>query len=88
MLTEITHTIKLCRVFVSDVYIKKIMIVRLLNFLGMLFSSIVSGLLTGAFGRKFFLIFGFSGVFVFNLVAGSSQTFEILVTAKFFEGLL
>ncbi|CAB3251085.1 unnamed protein product [Arctia plantaginis] len=63
-------------------------VLNAMPYTGMLFSSIVSGLLTGAIGRKFFLVFGFSGVFVFNLVAASSQTFEVLVTAKFFEGLL
>lgn len=55
---------------------------------GMLFSTIIAGFLTDTFGRKFFLVFGFGGMFLFMVIAGSSQTFEVLITAKFFEGVL
>lgn len=54
----------------------------------MLLSSIVAGFLTDAFGRKIFLTVGFGGLFICTVIAGSSQTYEVLVTAKFFEGLL
>ncbi|KAF9422336.1 hypothetical protein HW555_001926 [Spodoptera exigua] len=57
-------------------------------YVGMLISSVVAGFLTDAFGRKIFLGVGFIGLFIFQLIGGSSQTFEILATAKFFEGLL
>ena len=54
----------------------------------MLLSSVVAGFLTDAFGRKIFLGVGFLGLFIVQLVGGSSQTFEVLATAKFLEGLL
>nr|XP_049700801.1 synaptic vesicle glycoprotein 2A isoform X1 [Helicoverpa armigera]XP_049700802.1 synaptic vesicle glycoprotein 2A isoform X2 [Helicoverpa armigera] len=57
-------------------------------YVGMLISSVVAGFLTDAFGRKIFLGVGFLGLFIFQLIGGSSQTFELLATAKFFEGLL
>uniref|UniRef100_A0A2H1VK18 SFRICE_002839 n=1 Tax=Spodoptera frugiperda TaxID=7108 RepID=A0A2H1VK18_SPOFR len=57
-------------------------------YVGMLISSVVAGFLTDAFGRKIFLGVGFIGLFIFQLIGGSSQTFEVLATAKFFEGLL
>ncbi|KAJ8717445.1 hypothetical protein PYW08_005844 [Mythimna loreyi] len=57
-------------------------------YVGMLLSSVVAGFLTDAFGRKIFLGIGFLGLFIFQVIGGSSQTFEVLATAKFFEGLL
>ncbi|XP_037873607.1 synaptic vesicle glycoprotein 2A isoform X2 [Bombyx mori] len=56
-------------------------------YLGSLFSSVLAGFLTDTFGRKRFLILGFGGIFIFTLLAGSSQTYEVLLTAKFFEGM-
>lgn len=55
---------------------------------GMLFSSVIGGFLTDAFGRKIFLVLGNLGIFIFTLISASSGTFEILVSAKFFEGVL
>ncbi|CAB3251084.1 unnamed protein product [Arctia plantaginis] len=55
---------------------------------GMLLSAIIAGFLTDAFGRKIFIVVGFTGQFVFTVVEASSQTYELLVAAKFFEGLL
>lgn len=54
----------------------------------MLLSSVVSGFLTDTFGRKIFVVVGNGGIFVFTLIAGTSQTYELLITAKFFEGIL
>lgn len=54
----------------------------------MLFSAIIAGFLTDAFGRKIFIVGGFTGQFVFTVVEASSQTYNLLVAAKFFEGLL
>lgn len=55
---------------------------------GMLFSSIVAGFLTDTFGRKIFIHTGYGGIFIFTVIGGSSQNYEVLVTAKFFEGML
>ncbi|XP_053614510.1 uncharacterized protein LOC128677584 [Plodia interpunctella] len=63
-------------------------ILNAIPYLGMLFSSVLAGFLTDAFGRKIFLLFGFAGTFVFTVISGTSQTYNILVTSKFFEGLL
>lgn len=57
-------------------------------FAGMLFSAIIAGFLTDAFGRKIFIVGGFTGQFVFTVVEASSQTYNLLVAAKFFEGVL
>ncbi|KAG6458862.1 synaptic vesicle glycoprotein 2B [Manduca sexta] len=57
-------------------------------YLGMLFSTVIAGFLTDTFGRKIFVVFGYGGMFLFLFIAGSSQTFEVLITAKFFEGIL
>lgn len=54
----------------------------------MLLSSLVAGFMTDAFGRKMFIVGGNLGIFIFTLVAASSQTFEVLLFAKFFEGLM
>ncbi|XP_060805650.1 uncharacterized protein LOC106137269 [Amyelois transitella] len=63
-------------------------ILNAMPYLGMLFSSVVAGFLTDTFGRKIFLLLGFGGLFLFTVIAGTSQTYDVLVTAKFFEGLL
>ncbi|XP_059059585.1 synaptic vesicle glycoprotein 2A-like [Achroia grisella] len=55
---------------------------------GMLFSSLVAGFLTDTFGRKIFIHIGYGGIFIFTVIGGSSQSYELLVTAKFFEGML
>ncbi|KAM3959259.1 uncharacterized protein ACR2FA_006688 [Aphomia sociella] len=55
---------------------------------GMLFSSVVAGFLTDTFGRKIFIQAGYGGIFICNIIGGSSQNYEVLVVAKFFEGLL
>ncbi|CAH2042667.1 unnamed protein product, partial [Iphiclides podalirius] len=57
-------------------------------YIGMTLVSIIAGFLTDTFGRKIFLVSGFGGLFLFSVVAGSSQTYEVLVMAKFFEGIL
>ncbi|CAH0713119.1 unnamed protein product, partial [Brenthis ino] len=57
-------------------------------YFGMILLSIVGGFLSDTFGRKFFLIFGFGGVFIFTVLGGCSQTYSVLITAKFFEGVL
>ncbi|KAL0820157.1 hypothetical protein ABMA28_006091 [Loxostege sticticalis] len=57
-------------------------------YIGMLFSSIIAGFLTDTFGRKVFIYTGSIGMGFFLIVSGSSQTFEVLVTSKFFEGIL
>lgn len=57
-------------------------------YIGMLFSSILAGFLADTFGRKKFLLTGYGGIFIFTLIGGSSQSYEVLVTAKFLEGIL
>ncbi|XP_013137143.1 PREDICTED: synaptic vesicle glycoprotein 2C-like [Papilio polytes] len=57
-------------------------------YIGMTLVSILVGFLTDTFGRKIFLVSGFCGLFLFTVVGGSSQSYEVLITAKFFEGIL
>ncbi|KAJ0173953.1 hypothetical protein K1T71_010099 [Dendrolimus kikuchii] len=57
-------------------------------YVGMLLVSAVAGFLTDTFGRKMFLKIGFGGMFFFTIIAGSSQTYEVLLAAKFFEGAM
>ncbi|XP_052743698.1 synaptic vesicle glycoprotein 2B [Bicyclus anynana] len=57
-------------------------------FLGMILVSVVAGFLTDTFGRKYFVLLGFGGLFVFTLISSTSQNYIVLVTAKFFEGML
>ncbi|GBP19442.1 Synaptic vesicle glycoprotein 2B [Eumeta japonica] len=59
-----------------------------ITYFGMLFSSIIAGFLTDTFGRKIFLQCGFGGIFLCTLVAGTGQTYRVLIAAKFFEGVL
>ncbi|XP_045452633.1 synaptic vesicle glycoprotein 2A-like [Melitaea cinxia] len=55
---------------------------------GMILVSIIAGFLTDTFGRKPFILLGYGGLFVFTVISGTSQTYIVLVIAKFFEGLL
>ncbi|XP_026320700.1 synaptic vesicle glycoprotein 2B-like [Hyposmocoma kahamanoa] len=57
-------------------------------FIGMLISSVIAGFLTDAFGRKIFVVGGHAGIFFFNVISAFSQTYEMLIISKFFEGLL
>ncbi|KAI8419822.1 hypothetical protein MSG28_008460 [Choristoneura fumiferana] len=57
-------------------------------YIGMMLSSLIAGFLTDTFGRRLFLVYGYGGIFLFTLLAGSSQSYEVLLTAKFFEGIL
>ncbi|XP_075981129.1 synaptic vesicle glycoprotein 2B-like [Anticarsia gemmatalis] len=57
-------------------------------YIGMLLSSVIAGFLTDALGRKKFLVYGYGGIFLFTVIAASSQSFEVLLAAKFFEGLV
>ncbi|CAH0764157.1 unnamed protein product [Diatraea saccharalis] len=57
-------------------------------YFGMLFSSVIAGFLTDTFGRKIFITTGFIGIFVFTIVSASSQIYNVLIVAKFFEGFL
>ncbi|KPJ03201.1 Synaptic vesicle glycoprotein 2A [Papilio xuthus] len=57
-------------------------------YIGMTLVSIFVGFLTDTFGRKIFLVSGFCGLFLCTVVGGSSQSYEVLVVAKFFEGVL
>ncbi|KPJ10443.1 Synaptic vesicle glycoprotein 2A [Papilio machaon] len=57
-------------------------------YIGMTMVSILVGFLTDTFGRKIFLVSGFCGLFLFAVVGGSSQSYKVLVMAKFFEGIL
>ncbi|CAH0401446.1 unnamed protein product [Chilo suppressalis] len=57
-------------------------------YFGMLFSSVIAGFLTDTFGRKIFITTGLSGIFIFTNVAASSQVYNVLIAAKFFEGFL
>ncbi|XP_045537571.1 synaptic vesicle glycoprotein 2B [Papilio machaon] len=56
-------------------------------YIGMTLVSILVGFLTDTFGRKIFLVSGFCGLFLFAVVGGSSQSYKVLVMAKFFEGV-
>ncbi|KAL0820156.1 hypothetical protein ABMA28_006090 [Loxostege sticticalis] len=57
-------------------------------FVGMFLTSIFTGFLADAFGRKHTILIGFGGTFIFTIISASSQTYEGLVTSKFFEGVL
>lgn len=57
-------------------------------YVGMLLVSVIAGFLTDTFGRKTFLKIGFGGIFIFTIIAGSSQTYEVLIAAKLLEGVL
>ncbi|KAJ0173952.1 hypothetical protein K1T71_010098 [Dendrolimus kikuchii] len=57
-------------------------------YLGTLFSTLIAGFLTDAFGRRIFVLVGFGGMFLFMFIGGLSQTYEVLLTTKFFEGIL
>jgi MFS family permease len=54
----------------------------------MLSSTLIAGFLTDTFGRKTFIGVGLCGIFLFTSLAASSQTFQLLVTAEFFVGVL
>ncbi|KAG7301703.1 hypothetical protein JYU34_014680 [Plutella xylostella] len=62
-------------------------ILNAMPYVGMLLSGIFGGFLTDTFGRRLFLILGYGGTFASTVLAASSQTYEVLITAKFFEGL-
>ncbi|XP_072942426.1 synaptic vesicle glycoprotein 2B-like [Epargyreus clarus] len=57
-------------------------------YVGMLVSSIIAGFLTDTFGRKFFLVSGYGGIFIFTVGAGFSQTYEVLLITNLFSGML
>ncbi|VVD05102.1 unnamed protein product [Leptidea sinapis] len=63
-------------------------ILNAMPYCGMIASSMVAGFLTDTFGRKRFLIMGFGGLFIFSVISGLCQSYIVLVTSKFFEGLL
>ncbi|XP_052743699.1 synaptic vesicle glycoprotein 2A [Bicyclus anynana] len=63
-------------------------VLNAMPFLGMVLISVVAGFLTDIFGRKNFIVGGFTGLFVFTVISGTSQTYSVLVVCKFFEGLL
>ncbi|XP_047525421.1 synaptic vesicle glycoprotein 2A-like isoform X1 [Pieris napi] len=63
-------------------------VLNAIPYLGMIASCVVAGFLTDTFGRKKFLLLGFGGLFIFSITSGLSQTYEILITSKFFEGFL
>lgn len=65
-----------------------VIIAQYIFFPGMILVSIIAGFLTDTFGRKPFILLGYGGLFVFTVVSGMSQTYIVLVIAKFFEGLL
>ncbi|KOB75194.1 putative synaptic vesicle protein, partial [Operophtera brumata] len=56
-------------------------ILNAIPYLGMLLSSVLAGFLTDAFGRKIFVVVGYGGIFVFTLIAGTSQTFATSFSA-------
>ncbi|XP_063830429.1 synaptic vesicle glycoprotein 2B-like [Ostrinia nubilalis] len=57
-------------------------------YVGMAISAVGAGFLTDTFGRKKFILCGYFGIFVMMSIAGCSQTYSMLVIAKFFEGFL
>ncbi|KPJ10445.1 Synaptic vesicle glycoprotein 2B [Papilio machaon] len=57
-------------------------------FIGMTISAVIAGFLTDTFGRKIFLVYGFGGLFICTLMAGSSQTYFLFASAKLMEGVL
>ncbi|XP_038211392.1 synaptic vesicle glycoprotein 2B-like [Zerene cesonia] len=63
-------------------------ILNAMPYVGMIASCLVAGFLTDTFGRKKFLLIGFGGLFIFSITSALSQTYNILVTSKFFEGFL
>ncbi|CAH2235317.1 jg5887 [Pararge aegeria aegeria] len=63
-------------------------VLNAMPFLGMILVSVVAGFLTDTFGRKYFVLLGFGGLFIFTAISATSQNYVVLVTAKFFEGML
>ncbi|XP_038211121.1 synaptic vesicle glycoprotein 2A-like [Zerene cesonia] len=63
-------------------------VLNAIPYVGMIVSSSVAGFLTDTFGRKRFIVYGFFGMFIFTVISGLSQRYYVLVTSKFFEGLL
>ncbi|XP_038211393.1 synaptic vesicle glycoprotein 2B-like [Zerene cesonia] len=61
-------------------------ILNAMPFTGMLTSCVVAGFLTDNLGRKIFLIFGYGGTFIFTIISGLSQTYNILIISKLLEG--
>ncbi|XP_063830428.1 arabinose-proton symporter-like [Ostrinia nubilalis] len=57
-------------------------------FIGMALTSIFTSFLSDAFGRKQSILTGLGGMFIFTCISASSQSFEMLLTSKFFEGVL
>ncbi|XP_041984899.1 synaptic vesicle glycoprotein 2C-like [Aricia agestis] len=57
-------------------------------YVGMILVSVVGGFLTDTFGRKMFIVGGNLGVCVFTIISATSQTYQLLIAAKFFEGFL
>ncbi|CAK1553072.1 unnamed protein product [Leptosia nina] len=57
-------------------------------YVGMMVSCVGAGFLTDTFGRKKFLLLGLGGLFFFSVTSGLSQSYEILIASKFFEGFL
>ncbi|XP_026495405.2 putative transporter SVOPL [Vanessa tameamea] len=55
---------------------------------GMILISVIAGFLTDTFGRKIFLILGYGGLFLCTFISALSQSYLVLVSAKFFEGVL
>ncbi|CAG4947901.1 unnamed protein product [Colias eurytheme] len=63
-------------------------VLNAIPYVGMIVSSSLAGFLTDTFGRKRFIVCGYLGIFFFTVISGLSQKYYILVTSKFFEGLL
>ncbi|XP_045777795.1 synaptic vesicle glycoprotein 2B-like isoform X1 [Maniola jurtina] len=63
-------------------------VLNAIPFFGLILISLLAGFLTDTFGRKYFVLLGFGGLFVFTLISGTSQNYIVLITAKFFEGML
>ncbi|XP_050352165.1 organic cation transporter 1-like [Nymphalis io] len=55
---------------------------------GMIVISVIAGFLTDTFGRKIFLVLGYGGLFLCTFTSGLSQSYLVLVIAKFCEGIL
>lgn len=59
-----------------------------ITYIGMIVSACLWGFLADTLGRKKILVFGYLTDAIFVIIAGLAQTYGMLLTAKFFTGLI
>ncbi|XP_073959676.1 synaptic vesicle glycoprotein 2B-like [Choristoneura fumiferana] len=56
-------------------------------FVGQVGAALFTGFITDAFGRKIFLVWGHVGMFLCNIIEGTSQTYWMLLFGKLLDGI-